>query len=48
MNEADIVMMRMFLSGIITGYDLLASDVNGDGVYDIRDLIKLKKMVALI
>lgn len=47
-NAADIVMMRMFLLKIITGYDSLASDVNGDGMYDIRDLIKLKKMVALI
>lgn len=47
-NAADIVTMRMILLGCLSEYDSLTSDVNCDGICDIRDLIRLKKMVAQI
>lgn len=47
-NATDVVTMRIILLGSLSEYDLLTSDVNCDGIYDIRDLVKLKKIVAQI
>ncbi len=47
-NAEDLTLIRKMLIGIITpeGYQNDVIDVNGDGAFDIRDLIRLKKNIA--
>lgn len=46
-TEADLTTVRKYLTEEIERFDSTQrADANGDGVYDIRDLVHLKKMAA--
>lgn len=45
-DDADMAILKSELLNTTGNYDLSVLDVNGDGVFDVRDSVRLKKIIA--
>ena len=42
----DVLLVRKFIAGLVSGIDTSAADVNGDGHVDMKDVLLLRKFIA--
>ena len=45
-NNDDMTILKSELLNTTGNYDLAALDINGDGVFDVVDLVRMKKIIS--